>query len=391
MNLEHFIRPSGLALLVKCAASAKLQASVPLLPPTEEELEGEVAHHVAMRYAMGNGSKLPVGSKVLNKGREWTVDLDMVTGAKIYERAITGGYDLRLEDPVSIPRIHPKFGGTPDAWHFLPNHVFPAELGLPRAPVKLLRVADYKYGHRFVEVFENYQLSAYTAGVMQRLNLTDNDTDLWVELILVQPRSYHHEGPVRVWRGPAHMLRSTINVAHNRVHEAWGDNPIAATSDQCIDCKARHACKTLQHATNAFIDFSSTGELVEMPADAMGQELAMVEDAIKRLEARATGLAAQAEALLRQGKPIAFYHMTPGLSRRVYKDDVNVDEVVGLGDLLGIDLRKPQTLKDSLVTPTQAIALGVDEATMKSYSYRPPAAYKLTRDDALIARKVFSK
>lgn len=81
MNLEHFIRPSGLALLVECAASAKLQASVPLLPPTEEELEGEAAHWVAMRYAAGYGRELPVGAKFMSKGREWTVDLDMVTGA----------------------------------------------------------------------------------------------------------------------------------------------------------------------------------------------------------------------------------------------------------------------------------------------------------------------
>lgn len=391
---EHApIAPSALALTVACHASVKLQASVPLLPETEDELEGAAAHWVAMRYAAGYGSELPVGAKFTSKGREWTVDIDMVTGAMIYQQALGGPHPtLRLEDGVQIPRVHEsKCWGTPDAWRYFPEYNFPPELKLPRTTVKLIRLGEYKYGHRFVEVFENYQGSSYLSGVMKRLGLDDNDGDLWVELILVQPRNYHPEGPVRVWRGPANMLRATLNIARSAAAEALGDHPRATTNDGCIDCRARHACRTLQLATNAYIEFSTTGELVEMPAEAMGQELAMVEDAIKRLEARATGLGAQAEALLRQGKHVAFYHMAPGQSRRVYREDVSVDEITGLGDLLGINLRKAQTLKDSLVTPTQAIQLGIDEATMKSYSHRPPAAQKLTRDNSITARKVFSK
>jgi len=392
------VQPSSLYLTVACNASLTLQEQVPPLPKTEEEAEGTAAHWVAMRYAAGYGRELPVGTKFLSEGREWEVDLDMVLGAIIYTNAMGGANTfLRLENGVAIPRVHnTECAGTPDGFIFYPQYVFPldvraADPSLPTRAIKLLRVGDYKYGHRFVEVFENYQLGSYASGVMNLLQLTDNDPDLWLELVLVQPRCYHREGPVRVWRIQAHMLRAILNIAHGAAERALMPNPEARTNEHCIDCKARHVCKTLQFATQTFIDFSSSAELVEMPAEAMGQELMLIDEAITRLEARRTGLAAQAEALLRQGKPVAFYHMEQGQSRMVYKDDVDVDEVVGLGELLGIDLRKPQTKKEMLITPKQAIDIGVDPEVMKKYAHRPPAALKLARDNSITARKVFSK
>lgn len=392
------IRPSSLAITMECPASVRLQASVPPPPPSEEDAEGSAAHWVAMRYAAGHGHELPVGAKFQHNGREWEVDLDMQVGARIYMHALEAPHGhLRLEDPVAIPRIHPTLCyGTPDAWRFFPEYVFPesvrlANPRLPAKPIKLLRVSDYKFGHRFVEVFDNPQLSAYATGVMERLGITDNDPDLWVELMIVQPRSYHREGPVRVWRMEAIDLRPLINQAWNMVQQALLPEPPANTNTHCIDCTARHVCKTLQYAAHAFIDFSTHGEVVELPPEAMGQELVILEEAIKRMEARLTGLKAQAQAYLEQGKPVAFYHMEQGQSRMIYRDDVDVSEVIGMGDLFGIDLRKPQTKKELLVTPRQAIDLGIEEAIIKKYAHRPPAAFKLARDNTITARKVFYK
>jgi len=405
MTTQHALgAPSSLALIVACRASLKLQLSVPLLPPTEEELEGTAAHWIAQQYAAGYAANWPVGAKFKSGGREWTVDLDMVTGATMYARAAGGPHPyLRLEEAVRISRIHPEHCyGTPDGWRMFtnPSEAWPVELPgelaqLPEfvpARAKLVRVIDYKYGHRYVEVFENYQLAAYARGVMEHLELTDNDPDLWLELIVVQPRNYHRDGPVRRWFLHASDLRAMINIAHAALREALeSPNPTATTGDHCTDCKARHACSAYQRLTYACIDFSTTAEVVNMPPDALGQELNLVDEAIARLEARRTGLAAQAEALLRTGKSIALYHMEAGESRLVYRDDVSIDEVVGLGDLLGIELRKLQKLKDVLVTPTQAVQLGIDEGVIAAYAHRPPAALKLARDNSTIARKVFAK
>jgi len=394
------IAPSAMDLTVKCNASVKLQQQVAPLPDTDEEAEGKAAHWVAMMYAAGKNHGLEVGSKFFHENREWTLDADMMAGAIMYKRAIGGFHsDLRLEDPVRVSRVHPQHcWGTPDAWRFFPDArnawlECPPEISpdlFARGMIKILRVADYKYGHRYVEVYENYQVGAcYAPGVMERLNLDDLDPNLWIEMCIVQPRCYQAEGPVRWWRVQAHELRGVVNIASNAAHAALGENPIAKTNDSCIDCRARHVCKTLQYATGALVDFSSTGEIVEMPHDAIGTELVIIQDAIKRLKARETGLAAQAEALMMQGKPVSFFHMERGESRLTYFDNVNVDEVVTLGELLNIDLRKKLERKDLLVTPTQAVQRGVDPDTMKLYAHRPKAALKLVRDNSMVARKVF--
>lgn len=385
-------RPSALDLIVACAAHLKLSSLLPAREPTEEEREGTAAHWVAQKYAEGYGSQLPVGTKFTSQGREWEIDLDMVVGAHMHVNAMGGVHtDLRIEDPVGVPQIHEKCHGTPDAWRYLQNVILPPGQGIPEHPVNVVRVGDYKYGHRFVEVFSRYQLIAYFFGVLNRLNLTVYDPNLWAELIITQPRSYHRDGPVRIWRVPAILLNASLEAMKRAAAEALGENPIAQTGTHCLDCEARLICRTLQTATYSYMDYASTAEAVELPPDVVGQELNLVDEAIKRLEARRTGLAAHAEAMLRAGQRVAFYHMEPGQSRLVYKDDVNIDEVIGLGDVLGIDLRKPQTKKDMLVTPKQAIDLGVDELTMKSYAHRPPATLKLARDNSTAIRKVFSR
>jgi hypothetical protein len=416
MSTHAPIAPSALALTVACAASVQLQAAVVPLPPTDEELEGTAAHWVAMQYAAGNGASWPVGTKFMSSGREWTVDIDMVTGATMYANACGGTHtNLRLEDAVRCSEIHPTHcWGTPDAWRYFTDArealnatftgtqwVVPPQLeneAFYQGRAKLVRNVDYKYGHRYVEVYGCFQLIAYVSGVLERLQLSENDPNLWLELILVQPRCFHKEGPVRRWVLHVSELRAWINVAASAAREALGEGPQllnglprARTNDACIDCKARHSCAVLQRATGAFIDFSGAAELVDLPPDAMGQELAMVQDALKRLEARETGLKARVEAFIRGGSRVAFYSVEPGESRLIYRDDADTDELIGMGDTFGINIRKTLTKKDLVVTPTQAVQLGIDPNVMKSYAHRPPAALKLVRDSSIAVSKVFNK
>lgn len=401
------IRPSGLALTVACNASLQLQESVAPLPPTDEEAEGTAAHWVARRYLAGYGPELPVGAKFHNEGRDWTVDADMHAGAILYHNALGGCHtDLHVEEYVECKRVHyTECAGTPDAFRFYHDArtayaACPDGLPVDRflaGRIKLLRVGDYKYGHRYVEVFENFQLGAgYASGILDKLGLHDIDEDLYVELILVQPRSFRREGPVRVWRLPAIELRHNVNDAHEAADVALmplGEPfaPKAKTGKHCLDCRARHVCMALQTQTMSLVDYAHTAERVELPPMALGQELAIVEDAITRLEARQSGLAAQAEAMIRAGGAVPFYGMAPGKSILQYLDDVNTDELVGFGDLINVNLRRKQERKDLVVTPTQAIQLGVDEEAMKAYAHRPPGKLKLARINSVTVRKVFNK
>jgi hypothetical protein len=378
---------------------------VPPLPQTPEKREGTAAHWVARRYLAGFAHELPVNAKFVSEGEEWTVDADMHAGAMMYCRAMNApDPEMHIEETMPITRVNDECAGTPDGWRYFEDarqayQVCPP--GLPEGRfnegrIKLVRVGDYKYGHRYVEVFENPQLSSYAAGVMEKLGLLDIDDDLYIELILVQPRCYHREGQVRYWRTKAIALRNILidaNTAADQALMPLGESfaPKAHPGKHCSDCEARHVCVALQNSSMKWVEYSQTAERAELPPLAVGIELVVLSEALKRLEARKTGLEAQAEALLRAGQPVPYWHMEAGGAKLTYFDNVNADELVGLGDLIGINLRKVLQRKDLVVTPTQAIQLGIDPEVMKAYASRPPGAMKLARDNSITARKVFSK
>src|SRR5260221_5284756 len=143
-------RPSKLDLTVRCPGSLQLQARVAPLPTTFEQAEGTGAHIVALKHANGAGAEWPLGRKFEVDGHNLEVDDDMIDGAELYRgEAQPGG---RFEDPVAIPDVHSACQGTPDYWRVIMEPF-----------LRLLKIIDYKYGHRYVEVFECYQVIAYAA------------------------------------------------------------------------------------------------------------------------------------------------------------------------------------------------------------------------------------
>jgi Protein of unknown function (DUF2800) len=370
------IASSSLGLTVECHGSVQLQEQVSPTPETEEEAEGTAAHVVAVAHAAGQ--IWPVGYKFSSSGREWSVTDDMFDGAQMFTKAM-GGYhgNLRLEDGVSITEVHPtECFGTPDGWRY-----FSEGLGPGKVPV--LRVGDYKYGHRYVEEFENHQLVSYARGVMQRLNLTDDN--LILELIIVQPRCFAAE-PVRVWRVPAIETRALVNIESTAAELALGPNPPTRTGNHCMDCKARHACKTLRYSAAAIVTFAGTAEAAVLDPTAMGQELRMLDDAAKQLEARRTGVAAQVEAFLRAGKSVPMWGLEPMRSNRQWNEGLTPEQIADTGDALGINLRKPA----AVITPTQAIDAGIDEDIVMEYAHRPKPRLGLKPDKSAKIRKAFS-
>jgi hypothetical protein len=357
------IAPSALAIIVECAAHVQMAEPYRDAPPTPESLEGDAGHHVAASYA--NGSELASGAST---PQGVPVDEDMIAGARLW-RDTVGLYGM-TELPVVIERIHlTECAGTPDWWRWDPIE-------------GVLRVWDYKYGHLFVEVFENWQLIAYAVGLLDTLKLDDQITR--VEMGIVQPRSYHKDGPVRRWSVMGHELRALVNRAHRAAEEALGENPTAKTGSHCEFCPGRHDCRTLQNAAMSVVDFSGTMDRVNLPAPAVAAELTILDAAAALLEARRTGLQQQAMAMIRRGERVPGFALEAPAGR--LKWTATPDEVAQLGDVLGIQLRKPL----DVLTPTQAIAAGLDAAVINGqYADRPKGALKLVTDTTTQARKVF--
>lgn len=383
MTAHAKIAPSGLHLTVPCPGSVKMQELVPVVPDTDEELEGQAAHLVAMGVASRKWEP-KVGDKFIYANRTWEIDDDMMDGAIMYAGEAQFLGTGQFEEPVSAKSVIPECWGTPDYWRVY--DYFENETG---ARGVQLKVVDYKYGYRHVEVFENPQLIAYALGVQERLQLP---WETPVCLTIVQPRAFHHEGPVREWRvldnrplTLADLYRYCVVYIVPSVMEALSENPRTISGHHCIDCRAKGNCPTYRRSISNILTYAGKAELDNMSPQAVGVELRLIKWALKMLEGRSEGLRARAEASINAGVQVPYWRHAPVEGRRTWNKDTPIKHLTSMGDMLGVDVRKPE----QLITPTQAIKAGIDESTVKLYSHRPSGGMKLIPDDEVQFRKAF--
>jgi hypothetical protein len=373
MSGEHArLAPSSAARRRMCAGSLIMSERYPETEETEAAREGTAAHEV-MAHLIGTRELLPVGHIC---GNGVAVTEEMQEGAILIARNVAAvmeahpGGDLRIEQRVSIETINPACWGTPDVSYYVPGKLWGW---------------DYKFGHGFVEVYENWQMIEYVAGLLEHYKVNGvADQHTMVSMRIAQPRCYHPEGQIREWATLAVNLRGHFNEARN--FEAAALEPMAAltVSEECDYCPARHACTALQHAALKACDRSYEANPFDLPADALGYEAATLHRAYKLLEARLTSLDAQIEAKLRAGEFVPHWALGRGQGKTVWK--VPETQVAALGDLMGVELRKPV----DVVTPKQA-EKKLDPVVVAQFSEYLPGSVKVVQEDPSLARRVFGK
>lgn len=376
MNGHSIISPSALARTIQCPGSVVLEQQYPEAEKGPEAAEGEASHWAGAE--MLSGRLVDVGDRAPNSV---LLTQEMVEGADLYYDDVVRtlrGYGLTpadgaIEVPVSIPRVHAECWGTPDFRAWIP--------GDRRNGRPLLMVWDYKFGHRHVPVFENPQLSAYAAGCLSAADISDLGVD--VEMRIVQPRSYSPEGSVRRWACPASALRALVNIASNSAHQALGGDPPTRVGPECRDCRARHACPTLQRAAATACDEAGKVQPFNLPPAALGVELRWLTRARDLLDARISGLQEQATAAIKRGQQVPHWRIERGAGRRRWSRGVG--EVLAMGQALGLNLAKPP----EAITPTQAVAAGLPEMLLDAYTDPPRGAATLVPDDGSQAKRVF--
>ena len=346
---------------------------------SEDAKEGTASHELGERMIRS----LAVGRAGFPKPEDGIDKADSYEGALMYAEdvaatmrstGVLGGSNLRIEKPVHVPRIHDDLWGTPDCniWDVKTLH---------------LHLWDYKFGRRGVEVFENYQMIEYAVGLLDEITggsgLTDQD--IKITMTIVQPRYYHREGPIRRWTVAASDLRGYANMLHAVEHAALGSNPTTCTGPHCRDCSARHVCPTLQQGGMGSIAYLGQPTPTPLEGDALSLELRMLQEASSLIKARLSGLEAQVEGAIRIGQTVPGFALAPGQKREIWRPAVPVAEVLQLGDMMGVDLRKPE----APCTPKQARDRGIDAAVIGQYSETPAGSLKLVSDGTK-AREVFT-
>lgn len=375
MSKGHsYLAPSGAKAWSVCAMWPSMNEAYPQ-DDSPESIEGTAAHWVWERIL--DCEPVDVGHVAPNGH---IVTQEMMEGARLYVSVLpkVKREMLVVETPVSISSVHPDCYGKPDCWYFDPV-------------TKTLHIYDYKFGHRFVDEYENLQCIMYAEGIMTRLALQYQispgvfDQRVRVHITIVQPRCYYKGDPVRTWEIDGAHLRGYINKLKIAAELAYSPEPVATTNEEaCRDCPGRHACPALQLGAYSDLQFSTQSSPVELPLNAAALELKMMENGLARLQARVEGMREFVASRLKQGEYSPYYRLKDSFGRRTW--DKSDDEVLALGELFGKDLSKR-----TLITPSQAIKNGIDEAVIFAYSYIPKGDPKLAENDPNDAAKIFNQ
>lgn len=351
----------------QCPGSVGLEAANPE-DQSPEAMEGDAAHWYAAETIRFIGTMPPT---VAPNGV--VITDEMIEGAQVYAEDVQWhrqlGDELHVEEYVPCTFIHPQNGGTPDLW-------------LWRRDTMDLFIWDYKYGHRYVDVFENWQMLDYLAGILMDVLKIEDLSKVSVHFRLAQPRCFTPGGPVRSWDFNAAKIVEYWERLQRAAQRAFGNDPPTIVGPACRDCKGRHACEALQIAGEDACDVTAGSSPLVLPPAALSLELRMLTRAQELLKARITGLEAQATATIKSGTGLPGWQLQQGEGRLNW--NVPLETVFATGDVMGVELRKP-----AAITPTQAIKAGLDTTSVQALSARPKGELKLVQHDDKQMRKVF--
>ncbi len=367
-NDHAVLAPSSASRIVKCTGSRKLASLYPQ-DATIDTQEGEASHWAAAMMLQGAtiAANMPAPNGV-------KLNDEMIECAQMYVDHIRsrqlGDNPSYVEQLVKNDALHPSDNyGTPD------HNV--------RAPMHLY-VDDYKYGHKYIDVFENWQLMNYVALILHDMGVDGQaDQSMRVTMTIVQPRCYHRDGPIRTWSVMASELRPYFNIMRNKFDEAMRDDAPCTVNDECEFCPGKYGCEALiASSSNARAHAYSSSPIAMTPA-ATGLELKLLRRAREHIEARISGLEEQAESMLRRGINVPWFQMGHGEGAVIWT--VPDATIIDLAKMSLVDISKTKAL-----TPIQSKKL-LPAEFVAAFSRSIPGKAKLVEDDGRKASRVFGK
>jgi hypothetical protein len=373
MSSHSYIAPSSAHVWLHCAGAPMMAMLTDDGSETDEAREGTATHWVGFECLQHGRS--PADFLGVIAPNSVKVDDGMVESAAHYVEYVRSipGVSRHLEQRVHASSLHPELWGSCDCWTI--DHT-----------THTLHVADFKHGHRIVEVFENWQLICYAAGVLEQLQI-DGIADQLLRVVfhVVQPRAAHPDGIKRRWSVQASDLRGYFNRISASAHGAYDPAAKCVSGTWCADCNGRLGCDAGRRAGFSIMQYTADPIPLQLNADQVGTELLLVTEAMEALKGRRTALEQRAQQYLRSGQNVPNHALRPKQGRETWQLDP--DAVFAFGDAMGVELRKPQ----EPITPTQAVAAGLDRAIIDSANMttRPDRGVELVKDDGQRARRAF--
>ena len=363
--MRHF-NSSALPRIMACQGSVALSEAAPKPEKTDDAKEGTAFHHFAALLL--TGQSVALGDNAPNGH---ILDAEMLEHARDYAATLKAAPDWtqRVESPLHWGPGGVAHDGQP--WQVRVK----CDAVTWRPDISTLAVTDGKYGFRFVDAVDNWQLLSQAIGACFALQIQPQQ----IILAIYQPR------------GPGETLR-THTITAQELLVAYGElcdrlsnltNELV-TGPQCRHCPAAAGCPATERAAYNAVDVAMNSGAFAVREETMASELALLDRAAELLKQRKTWIEGAALAAMKDGRQIPGLQSKPVLGHTAWLPNTS-------GKLRELQSDNQRFFDEVPVTPAEAKRRGMTAEDLKALTHRPLRGHKLisTAAGAKDAAKVF--
>jgi len=303
-------------------------------PTSEFAAEGTAAHSLC-ELGLNKGMRAVEqreGDTIQVEDFEIDVTEEMIDAVRIYvdkifsdlEELGLDGSALSVEQKFTLDHIDKELYGRNDACIY--------------EPFGILKVYDFKYGAGIpVDVEDNKQLLYYASGAAKGKDVSE------IELVVIQPRARHADGPIRSWRTSPEYLEKFEDTLKWKLANTREKNAELVTGAYCRFCDAKPECTQIKATTMEIAQTDFDKVPPANPAGLTQEELIkvlkysdIIKDWIKDVNTHAFDL-------LKQGVELPGYKLVKKKANRKW---TNEEEVVAeFEDLYEDEIFVPRKIK----------------------------------------------
>lgn len=327
-----------------CPGSVAKVASLPPQPDSLYALEGTAAHALAEYCLETNDDAINCIGLAIPKIEGFSVTEEMAEAVQVYLdviRADMAKYnvhpaDLKIEHRFHLSHIDESAFGTNDA----NIQIFG----------KKIIVYDYKHGKGVaVDAEDNKQGLYYATGAAYGEDFEE------VEIVIVQPRAIHRDGPVRRWRVSKDDLLRFSDELKGRIKLTKHGNASLHCGEWCKKtfCPAMATCPAVQSQVEkaAMVAFSEPKVTLKAPEELNPMQLRRVLENIDLIEEYLKAVYAYAETKANNGEHIDGFKLVRGREgNRKWSDEGRVAMTLKkFGDAIyDVKLKTPPALEKAV-------------------------------------------
>lgn len=346
-----------------CPGSVRLAASLPPQPASAYAKDGTKAHALAEFALRKNVDAFKASEIYAGDDLGVGISMEMVEAVQVYLDVIDEDIfkykmkksDLEIEKQFQLTHIHPDARGTNDA-----------NLGVF---LDRLIVYDFKYGKGVaVDAEENKQGMYYALGALQG---GDYDT---VEIVIVQPRALHRNGPIRRWSISKSDLLDFGSQLKIQIAKALSPDAPLVCGDHCQKyfCPALAVCPAVKGKVSelAVGVFEPVVRELPKPESLNPTTLKKVLDSVPLIDAWIKAVEDYALNVANKGGVVEGYKLVQKRAIRQWKSEEDVMAKFPQAKIVKVECLSPAkletVLKEISGNTKKAVSAIVDQ-----YTYKP--------------------